>query len=180
MRRIAALALLLVSVACGGSGASKSKIVDTVPKGPPAPPPKAVSCTPAQVTSAAGAEPFGTKPSVAIPDAPPPQTMLAEDLIAGAGAVVTPSSPITVQYVGVSWSTKAEFDTSWGKSGGFPLTIAEGRVIKGWLEGIPGMKIGGRRRLTIPPSCGYGAQGSPPVIKPSETLVFIVDVVSSP
>jgi len=115
-----------------------------------------------------------TKPTISIPDGPPPCKLVIEDIHVGDGTTATAASTVTVQYVGVSWSNKQEFDASWDR--GQPYTTPLNQVVAGWTQGIPGMKVGGRRELIIPPALGYGdaAQGS---IKPNETLVFIVDLV---
>jgi peptidylprolyl isomerase len=83
-----------------------------------------------------------------------------------------------MQYVGVSWSTGEQFDASWDRGGQpFQFPLGGGQVIAGWDDGIPGMKVGGRRILVIPPDKGYGAAGAGPDIAPNETLVFVVDLV---
>jgi len=117
------------------------------------------------------------KPTVEIPAGAPPAELVSEDLVTGTGAEATPGSTVEVHYVGVSWSTKKQFDASWdrGKPFGFPL--GAGRVIRGWDEGVAGMRVGGRRRLTIPPDMGYGARGAGGAIGPNETLVFVVDLL---
>lgn len=119
-----------------------------------------------------------TKPTVEIPAGAPPTELVKEDLVTGTGAEAKPGSTVEVQYVGVSWSTKKQFDSSWdrGKPFGFPL--GAGRVIRGWDEGVAGMRVGGRRRLTIPPALGYGARGAGGAIGPNETLVFVVDLLA--
>ena len=118
-----------------------------------------------------------TKPTVDIPAGAPPTELVKEDLVTGTGTEAKPGSTVEVQYVGVSWSTKKQFDASWdrGKPFGFPL--GAGRVIRGWDEGVAGMRVGGRRRLTIPPDMGYGASGAGGAIGPNETLVFVVDLL---
>jgi peptidylprolyl isomerase len=98
------------------------------------------------------------------------------DLKTGTGALVKSGDKVTVQYTG--WlSTGAEFDSSRTAGKPFDVTIGQGQVIKGWDEGVPGMKVGGRRKLIIPPSLGYGSQGSAPTIPGNATLVFIVEVL---
>jgi peptidylprolyl isomerase len=120
----------------------------------------------------------GTKPKVTVPSGNPPTTLQKKDLIVGKGAEATAGKKVTVQYVGVAFSTKKQFDASWDSGRAFPFTLGAGNVIKGWDEGVPGMKVGGRRQLVIPPDLAYGPNGYPPVIGPNETLVFVVDLVS--
>ena len=118
-----------------------------------------------------------TKPEVTIPDTPPPADLVIEDLVVGDGPEATPGQPVEVHYVGVAWSTGREFDASWDRGGSFGFRLGAGQVITGWDEGVAGMKLGGRRRLTIPPAKGYGAAGAGGVIGPNETLVFVVDLL---
>ena len=117
------------------------------------------------------------KPEVTIPDDPPPAELVAEDLDVGDGAEATAGSTVSVHYVGVSWSTGEQFDASWDRMEPFRFGLGQGQVIQGWDQGVAGMKVGGRRRLTIPPDLGYGAQGAGGVIAPNETLVFVVDLL---
>lgn len=119
-----------------------------------------------------------TKPDVTVPDGPPPEELLIEDLEDGSGAVAESGAQVTVHYVGVSWSTGEQFDSSWDRSEPFSFGLGAGRVIQGWDQGVAGMREGGRRRLTIPPSLGYGSAGAGGVIAPHETLIFVVDLVS--
>ena len=118
------------------------------------------------------------KPDVTIPDGAPPADLQIEDLVEGDGAEATAGMQVTVDYVGVSWSTKREFDASWNRNDTFTFGLGAGQVIQGWDQGVQGMKVGGRRRLTIPPDMGYGQFGAGGVIGPNETLVFVVDLRS--
>lgn len=119
------------------------------------------------------------KPNVDIPfQGSPPVDLLAEDLIVGDGAECEAGQIISVDYVGISWSTGIEFDSSWSRNEVFAFSLGGGQVISGWEEGCNGMRIGGRRKLIIPPEKGYGSQGVGGVIAPNETLVFIVDLRS--
>jgi len=117
------------------------------------------------------------KPGVTIPDGPPLADFAVEDLTVGTGAEATTGKIVDVHYVGVSWSTKQQFDASWDRGSTFSFPLGAGRVIKGWDQGVAGMKVGGRRRLTIPPSLGYGDRGAGGAIEPGETLVFVVDLL---
>jgi peptidylprolyl isomerase len=119
-----------------------------------------------------------TKPNVDIPAGPPPAELVREDLVVGAGAEATRGKTVEVHYVGVAWSTKKQFDASWDRGETFDFPLGAGRVIRGWDEGVAGMRVGGRRRLTIPPGMGYGARGAGGAIGPNETLVFIVDLLA--
>ena len=118
------------------------------------------------------------KPTVEIPAGPPPAELVREDIVTGAGAEATPGRTVEVHYVGVSWSTKKQFDASWDRGETFDFPLGAGRVIRGWDEGVAGMRVGGRRRLVIPPAMGYGARGAGADIGPNETLVFIVDLLA--
>jgi peptidylprolyl isomerase len=118
-----------------------------------------------------------TKPTVTIPDGPAPAILVVEDVVVGEGAEAVAGTAPLMHYVGVSWSTGREFDASWDRGSPFSFALGRGQVIRGWDEGVVGMKVGGRRRLTIPPDMGYGAQGAGGVIAPNETLVFVVDLM---
>jgi len=118
------------------------------------------------------------KPDVSIPDGPPPSDLVIEDLTEGSGPEAAAGQQVDVHYVGVSWSTGKQFDASWDRRATFDFKLGGGQVIKGWDQGVAGMKVGGRRRLTIPAALGYGSQGAGGVIAPNETLVFVVDLVS--
>ena len=104
--------------------------------------------------------------------------LVREDLVVGAGMEATRGKTVEVHYVGVAWSTKKQFDASWDRGETFDFPLGAGRVIRGWDEGVAGMRVGGRRRLTIPPAMGYGARGAGGAIGPNETLVFIVDLLA--
>jgi len=117
------------------------------------------------------------KPEITKPAGDPPPALVQRDIVEGEGPAAKPGDTLSMQYVGVSFSTGKQFDASWDR-GGEPFTfpLGAGQVIQGWDQGIAGMKAGGRRLLVIPPAQGYGEQGSPPDILPNETLVFVVDL----
>jgi FKBP-type peptidyl-prolyl cis-trans isomerase len=115
------------------------------------------------------------KPTIASVQDLAPMKLVTKDVVTGTGAVAKEGDKITVQYVGVSYSTDKEFDSSWGRQP-FSAVLEAPGLISGWVKGIPGMKVGGRRVLVIPSDLGYGSQGSPPDIAPGETLIFVIDL----
>jgi peptidylprolyl isomerase len=118
------------------------------------------------------------KPEVTVPaDTPPSYQLELEDLEVGTGEEAQAGQVVEVHYVGVSWSNGREFDSSWDRGDTFTFSLGKGQVIQGWDQGVAGMKVGGRRRITIPPMLGYGKRGAGGVIGPDETLVFVVDLV---
>lgn len=138
------------------------------------------SAPPATFGSSASPSPagkFGTKPIVVVPPGPPPSNLEVNDLIVGTGPSAKAQDMVTVQYVGVSYSTKREFDASWNRGQPFSFQLGAGSVIPGWDEGVMGMKAGGRRELIIPPSLAYGVQSPGPGIVANDTLVFVIDMV---
>ena len=119
------------------------------------------------------------KPKVTVPEGEPPAGLQIEDLKEGDGPTAKAGDSVNVHYVGVSYSTGKQFDASWDTPGAQPFTfqLGAGNVIPGWDQGVAGMKVGGRRQLTIPPELGYGEAGAPPDIAPNETLIFVVDLL---
>ena len=118
------------------------------------------------------------KPDVVGPAGNPPADLVMEDVTVGTGAEAKSGANVEVHYVGVAWSTQREFDASWNRGDTFEFRLGAGQVIAGWDQGVAGMKVGGRRILTIPPHMGYGAQGAGGVIKGGETLIFVVDLLN--
>ena len=118
------------------------------------------------------------KPSVEIPDGQPPTELVLDDLTLGDGPEAVAGTTCTMQYVGVAWSDGKQFDASWDRGQPFTFGLGQGQVIGGWDQGVAGMKVGGRRRLTIPPELGYGSRGAGGAIKGGETLVFVVDLLA--
>jgi FKBP-type peptidyl-prolyl cis-trans isomerase len=118
------------------------------------------------------------KPVVTVPQGAPPTTLVKKDLIVGTGKTAAAGQTVTVNYVGVLYKTGKQFDSSWSRNQLFTTALSNGSVIPGWVQGIAGMKVGGRRELIIPPKLGYGAAGSPPTIPANSTLVFVVDLIS--
>ncbi len=126
---------------------------------------------------AKGKEDTSKKPTVTVPSGPPPKQLQETDLVEGSGAEAKAGDEVTVQYVGVGYDSGEEFDASWDRGEPFTFLLGAGSVIKGWDQGVAGMKVGGRRELVIPPNLAYGPGGSPPAIGPNETLIFVVDLV---
>ncbi|NNE94562.1 MAG: FKBP-type peptidyl-prolyl cis-trans isomerase [Acidimicrobiales bacterium] len=116
------------------------------------------------------------RPTIDIPAEVPPTELQTEDMVVGDGPEASAGMQVSVDYVGTSWSTGQEFDASWNRGSTFAFGLGAGQVIAGWDQGVAGMKVGGRRRITIPPHLGYGAAGAGGVIAPNETLVFVVDL----
>ncbi|MCK2241823.1 MULTISPECIES: FKBP-type peptidyl-prolyl cis-trans isomerase [unclassified Crossiella] len=117
-----------------------------------------------------------TKPEIDFQGGPPPTELVVADLTVGEGAEATPGGTVEVHYVGVEFETGEEFDSSWnrGQTIEFPL----GNLIAGWQRGIPGMKVGGRRQLTVPPELAYGPAGAGHRLS-GKTLVFVIDLVGT-
>lgn len=139
-----------------------------------------VSYTNISGVNVGGATDLKKKPKIDIPDELPPKGLVKKDIVVGKGPLVKSGDALTAQYVGFAWSTNKQFDASWDR-GGEPttFTLAQGSVIDGWTEGLPGMRVGGRRLLIIPPAKGYGDQGQGADIPGGETLVFIVDATKT-
>ncbi|HUD68885.1 MAG TPA: FKBP-type peptidyl-prolyl cis-trans isomerase [Acidimicrobiales bacterium] len=119
-----------------------------------------------------------TKPFVEPHVGRPPDDLLIEDLIVGDGDEAQAGTKATVHYVGVAHSTGEQFDASWDRNEAFTFAVGAGQVIAGWDNGVAGMRVGGRRRLVIPPHLGYGERGAPGAIAPGETLLFVVDLLA--
>ena len=118
------------------------------------------------------------KPHVYVPAGEtPPAQLEIEDIEVGDGAEAAAGQQVEVHYVGVSWRTRKQFDSSWDRGDTFSFGLGQGQVIKGWDDGVAGMRIGGRRRIVIPPALAYGKRGAGGVIGPDETLVFVVDLI---
>ena len=178
----AALAVLALVVAgCGDSkkesaaDASAAKAEQEAKNQKPIPEPEPVSSP--TVTPTPGEADINKKPTVPKGSGSAPAALKAETLIPGSGDAIKNGQQATVQYVGVLFKNGKEFDTSWGKGKQpFAFTLGSGQVISGWDQGVLGMKVGERRRLTIPAALAYGAQGSPPKIGPNEPLIFDIDL----
>lgn len=121
---------------------------------------------------------MASKPTITIPAEDPPTDLVIVDETIGDGDEAVAGKRVVVHYAGVAWSTGKEFDASWNRGDTFDFRLGGGEVIAGWDQGVAGMKVGGRRRLTIPAHLGYGSRGAGGVIKGGETLVFVLDLVA--
>jgi peptidylprolyl isomerase len=118
------------------------------------------------------------RPQIDKPEGDVPFELGIEDIVVGDGAEATKGAKVSVHYVGVAFSTGDEFDASWNRGAPFEFRLGKGQVIRGWDDGVEGMRVGGRRKLTIPSAMAYGARGAGGVIKPHEPLVFVVDLLA--
>ena len=117
------------------------------------------------------------KPEIDFPDGPPPTELDVTEVTEGEGKEATAGNTVSVHYVGVAHSTGEEFDASYNRGAPLDFRLGVGQVITGWDQGVQGMRVGGRRQLVIPPHLGYGDRGAGGVIKPGETLIFVVDLL---
>ena len=166
---VALAASSLGLAACGSSSSSSTTTTTT-----------AASTTPstyATVSDPSAAGTIGTQPTITVPPGPAPTQLEVKDLIIGTGPAAKAGDTVSVQYVGVAYSSKQIFDSSWSRGQPFQFVLGKGTVIPGWEEGVVGMQVGGRRELIIPPNLAYGAQSPGSGIAANDTLVFIVDLV---
>jgi peptidylprolyl isomerase len=175
------IAAALAVAGCGSGGGGKTAEIPSsdapgAATSTPAPEPKPTG--PSRPPSPTpGEKKLGKKPPIAKPKGAPPAKLVKRDIVKGKGAVAKDGKTLTMQYVGIAYSTGQEFDASWSGGEPFKFKLGAGMVIPGWDKGIAGMRVGGRRQLVIPPDLAYGAQGQPPSIGPNETLVFDVDLL---
>jgi peptidylprolyl isomerase len=164
---VGAIAAAAALAACGGSTAPG---VQQAPSG---------GATAAPVATTPTVPPQLSKKPTVTPSNCDTKTLIKKDLIPGTGQTVQSGQTVTVNYVGVLCKTGQEFDSSWKRNQPFSTALTTGSVIPGWVQGIPGMKVGGRRELIIPADLAYGKAGSPPTIPPNSPLVFVVDALST-
>jgi peptidylprolyl isomerase len=123
--------------------------------------------------------PLSKEPKVTPPSGAAPTKLEVKDLTTGTGPEAKAGQTVTVNYVGVLFKGGKEFDASWKRNEPFSFTLGKGQVIAGWDQGVPGMKVGGRRELVIPASLAYGAKGSGSTIPPNAPLVFVIDLLGT-
>jgi peptidylprolyl isomerase len=172
---IATLGAAVLIAGCGSSSSSSSigvgqenKADETLAKS---------TETAAATTPTSG--PLATEPKVTPPSGPAPTKLVSKDLIVGSGKEAKAGDTVTVNYVGVLYKGGKEFDASWKRKEPFQFQLGQGSVIKGWDQGVVGMKVGGRRELVIPSELAYGKTGSPPSIPPNAPLVFVIDLLGT-
>lgn len=119
------------------------------------------------------------RPEIDFPGGNPPADLVIHDEVLGDGIEAGPGMTVSAHYVGVAFSTGEEFDASWNRGAPLDFRLGVGQVIAGWDQGIRGMRVGGRRQLTIPPHLAYGDRGAGRAIAPGETLIFVVDLVDA-
>ncbi|MEV6974871.1 FKBP-type peptidyl-prolyl cis-trans isomerase [Kitasatospora sp. NPDC093806] len=119
-----------------------------------------------------------SKPEIDFPVGDAPTELQIRDITVGTGEEAKPGQVVEVHYVGVTFASGEEFDASWNRGSTFKFPLGGGRVIKGWDQGVVGMKVGGRRELVIPPHLGYGNQSPTPAIPAGSTLIFVVDLIA--
>jgi len=180
-RGASALALLAAAAAlvagCGSSGSSSTITVGNENKADNALLKSASATSTTAKTPTSG--PLSKAPAVTPPSGAAPSKLVSKDLIVGTGPEAKAGQSVTVNYVGVLFHGGKQFDASWKRNEPFTFTLGQGQVIKGWDQGVPGMKVGGRRELVIPASLAYGAKGSPPAIPANAPLVFVIDLLGT-
>jgi peptidylprolyl isomerase len=175
MTRAFVIALLVALLALAGCGGDDNNSSDESTATPEAAATETPTATPSATEKPAAP---AKKPKVRVPKGKPPKKLVVKDLKEGTGPPVQAGQTATVQYVGVNFDGGKQFDASWDRGEPFSFAVGGGQVIPGWDQGVQGMKVGGRRLLVIPPDLGYGPDGQPPVIKPNETLVFVIDLLA--
>jgi peptidylprolyl isomerase len=164
--------IALVAGGCGG----KSKSTSTSTSSSTSAASTSTREATGSVPPAPGEKKMGKKPPIGRPSGNPATTLQSRDIVKGTGKKAKPRDNVTVQYVGIAYSTGKQFDASWDRHQPFKFQLGAGMVIPGWDQGVVGMKVGGRRQLIIPPDLAYGPQGQGP-IGPNETLVFDIDLL---
>jgi peptidylprolyl isomerase len=174
---LALTAVALVAAGCGGKSKSSSSTSNSTSSAASSTATATSASKPGHVPPAPGEKKLGSKPKIGKPTGNPPSSLQKRDIVKGNGKQAKAGQKVSVQYVGIAWSTAKQFDASWDRGQPFKFQLGAGQVIPGWDEGLVGMRVGGRRQLIIPPDMAYGAQGQPPAIGPNETLVFDIDLL---
>lgn len=133
------------------------------------------STTPTITTPTSG--PLSKEPTITVPTTPAPTNLVTTDLIKGTGATAKAGDTVTVNYVGALYKGGKVFDASWNRNTPFSTALLPSAVIQGWVNGIPGMRVGGRRELIVPPALAYGSTAQA-TIPANSTLIFVVDLLA--
>ena len=180
---LAALATAALIAGCGSSGSSSTITVGNENKADEAlgkSSAAATTSTPTSTTASAKTPtsgPLAKEPTVTVPAGAAPTTLVIKEIIKGTGAEAKAGQPVTVNYVGALFHGGKVFDASWKRNEPFVFTLGQGAVIKGWDQGVAGMKVGGRRELIIPANLAYGSKGAGSSIPPNAPLVFVIDLL---
>jgi FKBP-type peptidyl-prolyl cis-trans isomerase len=172
---LATLAAAGLIACCGSSGSSSTIGVGNENKSDEA----LVKAGETAVAKTPTSGPLASEPKVTPPSGPAPAKLEKKDLVVGTGKEAKAGDTVTVNYVGVLYKGGKEFDASWKRKEPFQFKLGQGQVIKGWDQGVAGMKVGGRRELIIPAELAYGKTGSPPTIPANAPLVFVVDLLGT-
>ncbi len=175
---LTALLLIVATVliaGCGSSGGSSTITIGGENKANN----KLITAEDTEVPKTPKSGPLATKPTIEAGKGAAPTKLETKDLVVGTGAEAKKGSTVYVNYVGALWKTGKEFDSSWKRNEAFSFTLGTGAVIKGWDNGVVGMKVGGRRELRIPAEEGYGKLGNEPTIPKNEALIFVVDLLKA-
>ena len=167
---LACLFLALFAAACGDDDEQETAAT-------PEPTAEATAEPAGEIDPSAISTDLSEKPTVDKPEGSPPTQLVTEDIVEGKGKTAKAGDIVSMQYIGNAWSTGEEFDASWNRGEPLNFRLGARQVIPGWEQGVMGMRVGGRRQLVIPPNLAYGDRGAGGVIKPGETLVFVVDLV---
>jgi peptidylprolyl isomerase len=170
---LAAIVTVVLFAGCGSGGSG------TITVGNENKADQALAKSSAATSKTPTSGPLSKEPTVTPPAGPAPSALVVKDLINGTGAEAKLGKSITVNYVGVLYHGGKVFDASWKRGEATTFTLEQGKLIAGWTQGIPGMKVGGRRELIIPAALAYGAKGSPPSIPANAPLVFVIDLLGA-
>ena len=177
MRRVILLVVAAAALGVTGCGGDDNDSTTSTAASAPAATTTEPAPAPTTETTETTEDPsLAQKPEVEVPDEPAPKLLQVDDLVEGTGDAAKAGDTVTVDYVGVLYDNGKQFDASWDRGEPFQFQLGTGNVIQGWDQGLVGMKVGGRRMLTIPANLAYGAEGAPPDIPANATLVFVVDL----
>jgi peptidylprolyl isomerase len=176
MRREILLLVAATALGLAGCGGDDNDSTSTAASTPAATTTEAAPADTTETTATTEDPSLAQKPEGKVPSGPAPKLLQVDDLVEGTGDAAKAGDTLTVDYVGVLYKNGKQFDASWDRGEPFQFQLGAGGVIQGWDQGLVGMKVGGRRMLTIPANLAYGTEGAPPDIPPNAPLVFVVDL----